>query len=73
MAHDPDLCAQVVARMFGKAESEKKLPEVLTVQEIRSILNELPLQHRTLVFLFACIWPTSLMGTMPVQLVVELT
>ena len=38
-------------RQSGK---RKKTPEVLTVEEIRSILNELPLQHRTLVFLFAC-------------------
>jgi integrase len=32
----------------------KKTPEVLTIPEIRSILNELPDQFRTLVFLFAC-------------------
>jgi integrase len=38
-------------RQSGK---RKKTPEVLTVQEIRSILNQLPLQHRALVFLFAC-------------------
>jgi integrase len=38
-------------RQSGK---RKKTPEVLTIQEIRSILNELPDQFRTLVFLFAC-------------------
>ena len=46
--------ARVVALAFGKAESEKETPEVLSIQEIRSILNELPSQFRTLVFLFAC-------------------
>jgi integrase len=38
-------------RQSGK---RKKTPEVLTIPEIRSILNELPDQFRTLVFLFAC-------------------
>jgi integrase len=38
-------------RQGGK---RKETPEVLTIQEIRSILNEVPSQFRTLVFLFAC-------------------
>ena len=38
-------------RQSGK---RKETPEVLTIQEIRSILNELPDRFRTLVFLFAC-------------------